>query len=330
MQAVWINEFGGPEVLAVRETPDPAPAQGQVVVDVAAASITFIETLVRANKAPFPSGGPQPPYVPGNGVGGTVAELGDGVDPSWLDRRVVTTTGGTGGYATRAAVPAAGLIPVPDGVSLRDATALLADGRTATGLAEAARLAPGDRVLILAAAGGVGTLLVQLARLANARVIGAASTGKQSVISDLGADETADYISPSWTADIEPVDVVFDGVGGPVGSAALALLKPGGRFLTYGVASGGPTRVDREDIELIGFAALGAIGQRASEYTARALALAAEGKLRPVIGQAFPLDRAADAHRAIEERASVGKTLLLVEPRPVDSGGPVEPAGPLE
>jgi NADPH2:quinone reductase len=314
MQAVWIHEFGGPEVLTVRETPDPAPAPGQVVVDVAAASITFIETLVRANKAPFPSGGPQPPYVPGNGVGGTVAALGEGVDPSWLGRRVVSTTGGTGGYATRVAVPAAGLIPVPDGVSLLDATALLADGRTATGLAEAARLAPGDRVLILAAAGGVGTLLIQLTRLAGAYAIGAASPGKQTVIADLGVDEAVDYTSPVWTADLKPVDVVFDGVGGTIGSAAPALLKPGGRILTYGVASGGPARVDRQDVELIGFPVLGAIGQRASEYTARALTLAAEGKLRPVIGQTFPLDQAADAHRAIEERASIGKTLLLVEP----------------
>lgn len=313
MLAVWISEFGGPEVLTPRETADPTPAPGQVVVDVTAVSITFIETLVRANKAPFPTGGPQPPYIPGNGVGGTVAALGAGVDPAWFGRRVVTTTGGTGGYATRVAVPADGLIPVPAGVSLLGATALLADGRTATGLAEAARLSPADRVLVLAAAGGVGTLLVQLAAGAGARVIGAASPAKQTAVTQAGANEAVDYTDPSWTIGIEPVDVVFDGVGGSIGTAALALLKPAGRMLTYGVASGGPTRVDRDDVEVIGFAALGAIGQRAGEYTARALELAAEGRLRPVIGQTFPLSRAADAHRAIEERAAVGKTLLITE-----------------
>jgi NADPH2:quinone reductase len=311
MHAVWITEFGGPEVLTVRETPDPTPAPGQVIVDVTAISITFIETLVRAAKAPFPTGGPQPPYIPGNGVGGTVTALGDGVDPAWLGRRVVTTTGGTGGYATRVGVPAAGLIGVPSGVSLTDATALLADGRTAIGLAEAARLADGERVLILAAAGGVGTLLVQLARAAGTHPIGAASPTKLPLVRDLGA-EAVDYTRPSWTKQLDPVDVVFDGVGGEAGAAALALLKPGGRILTYGVASGSPTRVDRDDVELIGFAALGAIGQRAGEYTAKALALAAEGTLRPVIGQIFPLDRAADAHRAIEDRTTTGKTLLVV------------------
>lgn len=313
MQAVWIDAFGGPEVLTARETPDPVAAAGQVVVDVQAASITFIETLVRANRAPFPTGGPQLPYIPGNGVGGSVSALGDGVDSTWLGRRVVTTTGGTGGYATRVAVPATGLIPVPSDVSLLDATALLADGRTAVGLVEAAALRTGERVLVLAAAGGVGTLLVQLARSAGAYAIGAASSAKQQTVTIVGAAESTDYTTPSWTDKLEPVDVVFDGVGGDIGAAALALLKPAGRILTYGVAGGGPTKIDRDDVDVIGFAALGAIGQRATEYTTKALALAAEGKLRPVIGQTFPLDRAADAHRAIEERTGVGKTLLIVE-----------------
>jgi NADPH:quinone reductase len=311
--AVWLTEFGPPENLVARETPDPSPAEGEVVVDVAVASITFIETLVRAGRAPFPSGGPQPPYIPGNGAGGMVSAVGDGVDPAWLGKRVVTTTGGTGGYATRVGVPAAGLIAVPDGVSLLDATALLADGRTATGLVDAARVGPGDRVLVEAAAGGVGSLIVQLCKAAGAYVIGAASVAK---LPSVPADQTVDYNAPMWTDELGPLDVVFDGVGGAIGSAALALVRPGGRFLSYGVASGGPTPVNRDDVEVIGFAALGAIGQRASEYTARALQLAAEGKLRPVIGQTFPLAGAAAAHRAIEQRATTGKTLLIPERPP--------------
>lgn len=207
-------------------------------------------------------------------------------------------------------MPAAGLIAVPDGVGLLDATALLADGRTATGLVEAARVIAGERVLVEAAAGGVGSLIVQLCRAAGAYVIGAASAAK---LPSVPTDETVDYNRPSWTHGLGTVDVVFDGVGGAIGSAALALVKPGGRFLAYGVASGGPTTVDRADVEILGFAALGSIAQRAAEYADRALHLAAEGKLRPVIGQTFPLAQAAAAHRAIEERSTMGKTLLVME-----------------
>src|SRR5258706_8394605 len=190
MRAVWLTEYGAPEVLVVRDTPDPEPGPDQVVVDVAAISITFIETLVRSGRAPWQGGGASPPYVPGNGVGGTVAAIGADVDPSWLCRRVVTTTGGTGGYAERVAVPASNLIPVPDAVDLNDATALLADGRTAAGLVETAAPQPGERVLVLAAAGGLGTLLVQMCRTAGAKVTAAAGGGRKGALArELVADD---------------------------------------------------------------------------------------------------------------------------------------------
>lgn len=161
MRAVWLREFGGPEVLVPGAAPDPVPGEGQVLIDVAHANLTFVETQFRATgRGPFAG---RLPMIPGNGVGGTVTALGPGADPGWLGRRVVSATGGSGGYAELAAVPAEGLHPVPDGLPLDAATALLADGRTARLLLETAAPAPGERVLVTAAAGGVGTLLVQLA-----------------------------------------------------------------------------------------------------------------------------------------------------------------------
>jgi NADPH2:quinone reductase len=309
MKAVWLTEYGGPEVLVVRETPDPSLGAGEVLVSVAAVSSTFIDTLTRAGKVPWQRGDP-PPYIPGNGVGGTVATVGEGVDPSWVGRRVVTQTGGKGGYAERVAVPASGLIPIPDPVSIPDATALLADGRTAAGLVEIAAPRPGEGVLVLAAAGGLGTVLVQLCHAAGATVVAAAgSERKVAVARELGAAEVVDYGESSWS--FSTVDVAFDGVGGAVGVAALAAVRPGGRYLQFGLASGAPTPVDRDDVTVYGFQALGSIGARASELTTRVLDEAAAGRLRAIIGQTFPLDKAAHAHRAIEDRATVGKTLLL-------------------
>ncbi len=316
MQAVWLTAFGAPDVLVARDSPDPTPAEGQVVVDVTAASITFIETLVRAGRSPFPTGAPEPPYVPGNGVGGVVSAIGPNVEPAWLGRRVVTGTGGSGGYAEKVAVPVGGLVGVPDEVDLVDATALLADGRTASGLIRLAALKPGEWVLVEAAAGGVGTLLVQLALAAGASVVGAAGGERKcDVVRGLGATIVVDYAQPGWDSDVrvatEGVDVVFDGVGGAIGTAALGLVRPGGRFVQFGMAGGRPTEVGGADVTLIGFRELGALGAQSVELTTAALAMAAAGTLRPIVGQTFPLARAADAHAAIEARATVGKTLLL-------------------
>jgi NADPH2:quinone reductase len=309
MRVIRLTGFGPPDVLVAGEAPDPTPAEGQVVVAVAAVSVTFVETSVRSGRAPWPGPAPTPPYIPGNGVGGTVVALGAGVPAEWLGRRVVTSTGGSGAYAELVAVPEKGLTVVPDGLDIEVATALLADGRTATGLIEAAAPAPGERVLVLAAAGGVGTLLVQLARAAGAAVVGAAGgERKLSKIRDLGA-EAVDYTDGGWTAGV--VDVVFDGVGGPAGAAALGMLRPGGRFTQFGMAGGGPTAPARDDVTWIGFEVLGRMGARSAELTASALARAAAGELRPVIGQRVPLAEAARAHAAIEARETLGKTLLI-------------------
>jgi NADPH2:quinone reductase len=325
MRVVWLTRFGDPSVLVPGEAPDPVPGPGQALVDVAYANITFIETMFRA-KGFGPYQG-EFPMVPGNGVGGVVSTVGAGVDPALVGTRVVTSTGGSGAYASRVAVDAAGLVPVPDDLDLDTAVALLADGRTALLLLRAAAPKPGERVLVEAAAGGVGTLLVQLAKAAGATVTGAAGAGKLDLVAELGADRAVDYTAPGWAATIGPLDVVFDGVGGAVARAAFGQLEPGGRMLSYGLSSGAWSDVTDDDAAAGGVTLIrGATGtpEELRALSAEALRLATTGRLRPVIGQRFPLERAADAHAAIEARSTVGKTLLVVEPlgegRPAQDG----------
>ncbi|WIY05962.1 zinc-binding dehydrogenase [Amycolatopsis mongoliensis] len=310
MRAVWLREFGGPEVLEPGDAPDPVPGPGQVLVEVAFANLTFVETQVRAGTGPFR---PVLPIIPGNGVGGVISAVGEGVDPGLAGQRVVTSTGGSGGYAQRVAVDAAAVFGVPDALALDAAVALLADGRTATGLVRATRVRPGERVLVEAAAGGVGGLLVQLAKAAGASVVGAAG-GPAKVASVVGADVVVDYLASDWTSSAGEVDVVFDGVGGAIGTAAFGLLRPGGRMAVYGLAGGSWAEVSEEDAAARGVSLVRSIGSPADlrACTESALSEAAAGRLVPVIGRRFPLEKVADAHAAIESRATVGKTLLVV------------------
>ena len=312
MRAVWLREFGGPEVLTIDEAPDPVAGPGQVVVDVEFANITFVETQFRASgNGPFKV---TLPMVPGNGVGGVVAAVGDGVDDELLGTRVITSTGGSGGYAERAAVDATALFRVPAEVPLDVAVALLADGRTATMMTRAADVRPGDRVLVEAAAGGVGSLVVQLAKAAGATVVAAAGGARKlTVARELGADVTVDYTEPGWPGRVgDPVDVVIDGVGGDIGRTAFGLLGRGGRMVSFGLASGSWTTVSDEEAAAreVTLVRPTATPDELRAYTESALAEAAAGRLRPIIGQRFPLAKAADAHRAIQSRATIGKTLL--------------------
>jgi NADPH2:quinone reductase len=317
VRAVWLREFGGPEVLVVDTAPEPLAGPGQVLVDVEFANITFIDTMIRSG-APGPFR-VTPPIIPGNGVGGVVAAVGPEVDPALVGRRVVASTGGSGGYAQRAAVAVGSLFEVPDGLALDAATAVLADGRTATWIADAAGLSAGDRVLVEAAAGGVGTLLVQLARAAGATVVAAAGGGRKlALAAGLGAQVTVDYRADDWPERVREavggLDVVLDGVGGAVGRAAFELLDAGGRMLTYGLSSGSWTTISDDAAAARGVTILRSRLDPADlrRYTLDALAAAAAGRLRPIIGQRVALDRAADAHAAIGARETVGKTLLLV------------------
>lgn len=323
MRAVWLTEFGPPGVLVAGEAPDPEAGEGQAVVEVHAAGVTFVETQIRAGRSPRPGGGPALPIIPGNGVGGVVTAVGPGVDPGLVGQRVVTSTGGSGGYAERVAADAGNLLAVPDGLGLRRAVALLADGRTAAGLVRQAGVGAGEWVLVEAAGGGVGSLLVQLARNAGAKVIAAASSRRKlDLAGGLGARAAVDYTQPGWTDRVREatggsgVSVAFDGVGGEIGAASFRLMAPGGRFVVFGLASGTVTDTSGEDVrrrgvQVIGLDRLAALAADAGELTRAALEEARAGRLRPVIGQTFPLERAADAHAAIEARTVLGKTLLV-------------------
>jgi NADPH2:quinone reductase len=320
MKAVVMDEFGPPGVLRLEDVPDPSAGQAEVVIDVAFASITFVETQVRAGRPPSKAMLPALPAILGNGVGGTVIRAGEQAGPGLLGRRVVAALGGRGGYAEKAAAAVSGLVEVPDGLGLRDATALLADGRTALGLTELAGPGSGDTVLVEAAAGGVGTLLVQFARNAGARVVAlAGGERKLAVARDLGADLVVDYRDAGWPSRVREaagkVDVVFDGVGGGIGLAAFGLLGDGGRFCPFGMASGGFTPVGPDLARERGVVVLRngpPDAERVRALSKAALDEAAAGRIRPVIGQEFWLSQAAAAHEAIETRATVGKTLLAV------------------
>ncbi|MGC5018893.1 zinc-binding dehydrogenase [Micromonospora sp. DT47] len=317
MRAVWLREFGGPEVLTPGVAEDPVPGAGQVLIEVAHANLTFVETMFRATgfgpfRAPLP-------VIPGNGVGGVIGAVGPGVEPGMIGRRVVSGTGGTGGYAERVVVDAAAPIEVPDGLPLDRAVALFADGRTALMLIGAATPRPGERVLVEAAAGGVGGLLVQLAARAGARVVAlAGGRRKTDVLRASGVEVVVDYRERDWAdqvrAAVGGADVVLDGVGGEVARTAFDLLDPGGRMLSFGLAGGSWADVPEELAAERGVTLLrpGADPVEMRALTERALAEGAAGRLRPVIGQRFPLDRAAEAHAAMESRATVGKTLLDV------------------
>jgi NADPH2:quinone reductase len=320
VRAVIVRQFGPPEVLVAGEAPEPSPGEGEVVVDVEFANVTFVETQMRAGRPPRPGMLPALPVIPGNGVGGVVGEVGAGVGPELVGRRVVASLGGSGGYAERVAVAAQRLLEVPGDLALRDAVALLADGRTALSLVRLASPRAGETVLVEAAAGGVGTLLVQLARNAGARVVGlAGGARKLAVARELGADVAIDYREDGWAQQVRDVvgdvDVAFDGVGGDIGLAAFDLLRAGGRFCPFGMASGRFTAIPEQAAQARGVAVLRGGAPSPEDLLAlsrAALEEAAAGRLRPVIGQEVALEDAAAAHAAIEARTTVGKTLLVV------------------
>jgi NADPH:quinone reductase len=320
MRAVIADHPGAPDVLHPITLPDPEPGPEQVRVAVEVAAITFIDTLIRAGSPVAPPA--TFPVVLGNGVGGLVDLVGPGVDPNWIGAPVVAPTGGTGGYASLALARIADLHRVPEPLGLPEATALLADGRTAVALHHVAGIQPGETVVITAAAGGVGSILVQLAKASGAHVIAlAGSTDKLAHARSLGADTAVSYRDHDWTSTLraaapDGVDAVFDGIGADTTAALFALVGHGGRYVQHGAAGGSwgtvdPAAAAEQNISVIPLAAIGASSEELFSFTERALDLAAQGSIRPTIGQTFPLDDAAAAHAAIGSRSTIGKTLLL-------------------
>ncbi|WP_392676255.1 zinc-binding dehydrogenase [Streptomyces sp. LN785] len=323
MRVALVKESGGPEVLVPAELPDPVAGPGEVVIDVSDVDTIFVETQIRSGAFSdhFPV---VPPYVPGGGIAGTVRAVGEGVDVGWAGRRVVASIGFAGGYAEQAVTSPGHLVAVPDGLGLREAAALIHDGVTAAALLEAIAPGPGERVLILGASGGMGTLLVQLAHAAGAHVVAVArGERKTALVRELGADDVVDGADPEWPVHARtalekaggPADVVLDGVGGSMGAAAFALVADGGRFSAHGAPSGGFAPIDageaaRRSVTLRTIADVQLTDAEHVRLAGQALAEAAAGRLRPVIGKVFPLEQAAQAHAAIEGRGLVGKVLL--------------------
>lgn len=319
MQAIVQDELGEPEVLRLREVPDPEPGPGQVRIAVAAAGVHVIDTALRRGDPPFPP--PELPTVPGREVAGTVDAVGPGTPHDWLGREVVVHLGTAGGgYAERVSAAAAALHPLPAGLSPAEAVAMIGTGRTAVLLLDQSAITAADVVLVTAAAGGLGTLFVQAARRAGARVVGlAGGPDKVAQVASLGA-VAVDYRQPDWTdaaraAVADGATVVLDGVGGETGRTALGLLRPGGRALVFGFSSGDSGWFDaaagvRADITIVPGLSERPTGAALRALETRALAAAAEGRLVPRTS-AFALADAAAAHRALEERRTSGKVVLI-------------------
>ncbi|GAA0961397.1 zinc-binding dehydrogenase [Actinocorallia libanotica] len=319
MKAIRIHAFGPEDELHYDDVPTPEPGPGQVRIAVRAAGVHVLDAFLHEgdpSKIPFPV--PDLPVTPGREVAGVVDALGDGVEESWLGRRVVTHLGlVNAGYAEFAVREVDALFPVPDVLDFPAAITMVGTGRAALGIWRSAEVGAGDTVLITSAAGGVGTLLVQLAKAVGATVVGAAGgPAKTARVLANGADRAVDYTLPGWEKEAGEVSVVFDGVGGEAGRTAFELLGPGGVHVVHGWAEEitAFTSVDLRDRAVSAVYALGPRmarrpgGMRALQE--EALAEAAAGRLVPTV-TTFPLAEAAAAHAALRGRKTVGKVVLL-------------------
>ena len=330
MHAIRQHAFGGPEVLVYEELPDLEPAEGQVRIAVEAAGVHLLDTSIRAGESGGPFPVPDLPMTPGREVAGAVDRVGPGVDESWAGRRVVAHLGrASGGYAAQAVAPVGSLHPLSEHVAPEAAVAMIGTGRTALAVLEVAEITADDVVIVTGAAGGLGALLVQAARRAGAVAVGlAGGDAKFAHVRDQGADLAVDYLRPDWpsrvTADLEArfgdrtPTVLLDGVGGTAGRAALELVGVGGRVVLFGYSSGTPVELSSTDLFSRGLTASAAVGPRLlqrpgglREFETKALAALTAGELVPAVTATFPLEDAAEAHRALESRATMGKVVLI-------------------
>ncbi|MER6001432.1 zinc-binding dehydrogenase [Nonomuraea angiospora] len=312
MRAVQITEFGGPEVVAVREVPEPRPGAGQVLIDVARCGVNFADALLRENRY---IAAVTLPLIPGIEVVGRTA-----------DGRRLAAMISDGGYAEQAVVAEDSAFPVPDGVDDVTAIALLVQGLTAWWLIDrTARVQPGESVVVHAAAGGVGSLAVQLAKLRGARVIATAGTpDKREFALSLGADAAVDPAADDLTGALraanhgDPVDVVLEMTGGRVTDQSVAALAPFGRLAYYGMAGGvepapvPPRDLQRRSATVSGFWLMNALaypevlGKAYVEMSGQVAA----GELRVVHGGDHPMSEVRRVHADLRGRRTVGKLVL--------------------
>jgi NADPH:quinone reductase len=324
MRAIIYAAPGGPEVIRLERAPTPRAAAGQALIRVGAAGVNFADIARRYNRYLEPT---TFPYKPGSEIVGEIVELGPGVaEEGWLrlGARVMGMCPG-GGYAEYVVTSPRLLAPAPAQLPDAEAAALPVQGLTAYHLFKTStNLQPGERVLINAAAGGVGTLALQVARLMGAGLVIAAvgSDDKADLLQALGADAIINYATEDLTERVraltggEGADVILEPVGGEVFNQSLAALAPWGRLATFGQASGKPGMVDtarlmRRNASVVGFW-LAVLPSRMIGEGAMALATwVAEGKLRVVVGATYPLEEAAQAQRDLEARRTRGKLALM-------------------
>ncbi len=340
MRAVWITRHGGPEVLEVRSSADPEPGPGQVRIRVRAAGLNFADVLARMG---LYSDAPKLPCVVGYEVSGEIDSLGAGVSGPPAGTRVMAFTR-FGGHCDVVCVSASGAIPMPEGMSYEEAAALPVNYMTAYQiLFRVAALRPGERVLVHMAAGGVGIAALQLCRTMEGVVTyGTASASKHDAIRAEGCRHPIDYRSTDWAKEMQRltegkgVDVVLDPLGGWDTRKGYRLLRPAGRLVMYGAANlasgerrswasllrhGLPTMLPHfspmelmNDNRSVAGVNLGHLwGERAllSEGMSALVDLYRKGVVKPRVDSTFPLDRAGEAHRRIQERRNVGKVLLV-------------------
>jgi NADPH:quinone reductase-like Zn-dependent oxidoreductase len=337
LRQVVIARHGAPDVLEVREGPDPAPGEGEVRIAVRAAGINFADILARVGLYPD---APPPPVVVGYEVSGYVDAVGPGVVARHVGDHVVALTR-FGGYSTAVVVPAAFTYAVPAGVSDAEAAAVPVNYLTALlALYRMANVAAHETVLVHGAGGGVGIAATQLARLRRARIIGTASASKHEVLRSLGVDHMIDYRRADFADQVRRLtggrgaDVILDPIGGRSFSTSYALLAPLGRLVVYGVSSAAsgerrsllraaatmlrmpvfrPLSLMNNNRAVIGLNLGHLWDERGQLTTAMELLIGelAGGRLKPVVAKTFPLERAADAHRFIQSRSNIGKVVLM-------------------
>jgi NADPH:quinone reductase len=323
MKAMRINETGGPEVMHLEEIETPVPGEGEILIKVAAAGVNYADLAQRQGAYLTRT---RTPTTLGIEVAGTVAALGPGVSTPAEGSRVVAFV--NGGYAEYAVAQATTVIPIPPGLDFTQAAAFPVHGLTAYQLLrESAHIQPGESVLVHAAAGGVGTLAIQLAKLMGAGiVVGTASNGsKLDLIRQLGADAPINYTEDNWVEQVknatrgQGTDIILEMVGGEIAEQSLKCLAPFGRMVIYGAASGkiaqfSGIQLMYKNQAIIGYWLTSQL-QRTDRIAMAAMELMqflASGKLQIIVGQTFPLAEAAQAHQAVAERRTMGKVVLLV------------------
>lgn len=323
MHAIVCHQHGGPEVMRYEEMPRPEPAAGEVLVRAEAIGVNYVDTMRRSGKHPT---APKPPFIPGIELCGRVASLGAGVSGWREGDRVLARCVTHGAYAEYACAEARFIVPCPADIPADEAAAIFVNGQTAYhALLTLGHVGPGENVLVTAAAGGVGTWVVQIAKLQGARVIAAASTPeKRAIAKKLGADVVVDYSQENWHEQVltatagRGADLVLESVGGPVFQSCLRCWAPRGRLVVYGKACGQPGLVTGDELlfghRTVKGLAVGMVIEDTELLRSsmqQLLEWYAGGRLRILVGQKYPLREAAQAHHALEGRQSIGKIVLI-------------------